>query len=294
MPCWESASDASAPNQDMAAAVVAACATTQLSRCISSLACRRTEYTRKDMANWSYAHAHLSVMQLNDTIIQPYMQYMCSHGYTGPLCGSCQPDYGHRAHDCAKCMPQAANSFLYFLVCCFMLLVPVVQMVLHTNSVRRNTQLMAAASKLSLTSQHSFQPRHSHSSATGRPPSLPTLQEELPAEVTQQLQLSGRASADIGMKRGQTVELTPMQAATTAPTGGWSHKDASRVDQDSLRVSSGSDADVSPFSAAAAVAAAQAGVREDSGPSSVPLQRAPHPLQVRRCVALLQASKALS
>jgi hypothetical protein len=189
-------------------------------------------------------------------------------------------------------MPQAANSFLYFLVCCFMLLVPVIQMVLHTNSVRKNTQLVAAASKLSWTSQPSFQPRHSHSSTAGRLPSLPTLQEELSIEGMQQ-PLSGFEVAGTGIKPGQAaVELTLMQAATSASAvpGGCTHSDVSSVDQGPLRVSSGSDADASPFCSTSAVAAAQAGVSEGLASAGVPLLQGPHPLQVGRCIALLHVS----
>jgi hypothetical protein len=117
----------------------------QLTRCISSLACYRNDQAVQDMAKWALATADTPTALLTTNEINTYMAGMCTHGYAGPICGACEPGFGHSGHACVKCPPRSVNSFAYFLVCCFMLLVPAVQMVLHAKGVSKSAQLVAAA-----------------------------------------------------------------------------------------------------------------------------------------------------
>jgi hypothetical protein len=88
------------------------------------------------MAGWAHGHSDVPTMRMNDTVVAPYMDSMCALGYDGPLCGSCSVDYGRAGTACVRCPPRGVNSFLYFLVCIFMLVSPVVQMLLHSTTVR--------------------------------------------------------------------------------------------------------------------------------------------------------------
>lgn len=101
--------------------------------------------SRPGMAKWSLAAADTPTALLTTEEINTYMAVMCTRGYTGPICGACQPGFGHSGHACVKCPPRSVNSFIYFLVCCFMLLVPALQMVLHAKGVSKNKKLVAAA-----------------------------------------------------------------------------------------------------------------------------------------------------
>lgn len=117
----------------------------QLTRCISSLACYRSDQAVQDMAKWALLAADTPTALLTASDINTYMAGMCTHGYTGPICGACQAGFGHSGHACVKCPPRSVNSFIYFLVCCFMLLVPALQMVLHSKGVSKSAQPVAAA-----------------------------------------------------------------------------------------------------------------------------------------------------
>jgi hypothetical protein len=266
------------------------------------------------MATWAYGAANMSTLQMNGTLIEPYMKHMCVKGYTGPLCGACEPDHGHTGTTCIKCLPQQTNSFLYFLVCCFMMVVPVVQMLLHAKGVNKNTELVAAASKLSWSSYPSgMQPVLSGSNAGGGSytPVLPTLKERQQSEEEANAAAMG---ADVVPKDVAAVEMAhmhrtyvcpsaavaagaapppapaaatqaglpppPPAAAAAAMDDGWG-----RSDLDTWRVDQGSAGEMlSPFSEPSAVAGAIAVSRNGSNSSMTPTIQDIHASQVGEVV----------
>jgi hypothetical protein len=154
----------------------------QLTPCISSLACYRSTETIQTMSIWAQAAADTPTANMTPGQVNAYMEYMCAEGHTGPVCGACLPKYGHSGsgHTCVKCLPRGANNFAYFLVCCFMMLVPAMQMVMHAKGVMKSTELVEEASKLSVTStaaappHPAFMPKASQS-ATGAGAYMPVL-----------------------------------------------------------------------------------------------------------------------
>lgn len=105
------------------------------------------------MANWAAERADQTIMQLNQINIstglpfyQPYVEKMCSAGYTGPLCGACKEGFGHSGQRCVRCIHRSANSFVYFLVCLFMFIVPALQTLLHSKNVQNRHQLQRSCS----------------------------------------------------------------------------------------------------------------------------------------------------
>lgn len=136
------------------------------------------------MSKWAQAAADTPTVNMTDAQVNAYMEYMCAEGHTGPVCGACLPKYGHSGsgHTCVKCLPRGANNFAYFLVCCFMMLVPAIQMVMHAKGVMKSTELVEEASKLSATSttagtppNPAFLPKATQS-ATGAGAYMPVLQ----------------------------------------------------------------------------------------------------------------------
>eukprot|EP00775_Hariotina_reticulata_P009586 gene9586-9749_t len=127
-------------------------------RCMAASACARSPAALAAMAEWSYRQAHLTTSQLNQgdrsaavpvPLYMEYMSNMCSPGYDGALCGSCQSGYGRLGgNSCGKCRSKAVNGFLYFLVTLVMMLIPALQVLLHSKNVKQRTkkiQRMAAA-----------------------------------------------------------------------------------------------------------------------------------------------------
>lgn len=284
--------------QDYVLLLPAAC-WLQLSRCISSLACRRSDATRRQMATWAYTAANLSTAQMNSSVVTPYMDSMCAQGYTGPLCGACEPMYGHTGTTCVKCLESGANSFLYFLVCCFMMVVPAVQMVLHAKGVNKNTQLLAAAnaaggSKLIWT-RSNMQSRAS-STGPGGPNMLSPLAKGSSEKQVAEEHTNGtetRWNGGPAAANGAAVEMANMHTLFVSPSAAVAAGAASQHPQsppppppplppvrvesvnsqsdiDYSRVDQGSPAAApdmfSPFSEPSAVAGAMAG-RDGSGTS---------------------------
>eukprot|EP00878_Enallax_costatus_P009740 GHUV01010172.1.p1 GENE.GHUV01010172.1~~GHUV01010172.1.p1 ORF type:complete len:404 (+),score=84.90 GHUV01010172.1:227-1438(+) len=101
-----------------------------LHRCITAAACSRNSTVQQAMADWAAEHASMTITQLNEKsngtglpYYQPYVANMCSSGYTGPLCGACAEGFGHSGQRCVKCMHHSTNSFIYFLVCLFIIII---------------------------------------------------------------------------------------------------------------------------------------------------------------------------
>lgn len=250
-------------------------AVVQLSRCISSLACRRSDETRKGMANWAYANSNLSTLNMTQTAIASYMERMCATGYTGPLCGACQPDHGHSGSTCVKCPNKSFNSFLYIVVCCFMLLVPVVQMVLHSKNVSKNTQLVQAATRMPgaavfpWMAAPSFQARNSATSSYT--PGLPPLTEgpsHSPTTADALREYPSPAGKDVAaaVEMAYMQQRPPAEAApgATTPDLGTISRDQSTASIDML----------SPFSEPSAISGAMA-VSRDHLASSAAVATAP-------------------
>lgn len=106
------------------------------------------------MTNWAIANAGKTITQLNQIQLDgsplygEYLGHMCSHGYQGALCGSCQADHGHSGHTCMKCLSPRLNGFVYFLLCCFMFFIPVASMWLHSKNVAKRTHQIHEAERL--------------------------------------------------------------------------------------------------------------------------------------------------
>lgn len=165
----------------------------QLSRCISSLACSRNSSNTNAMAAWAYVHAPLQTSQLGATAVRGYMDQMCASGYTGPLCGACamQPiAYGHSGFRCIRCLPAGWNTLLYLLVCCVMFAIPAMQMVLHSKNVHKRTLHLAA---------------QGGAAGLGGPMRNPW------ASSTSGAQAAGAASVGGGPQRGRFPGLHPLQ-----------------------------------------------------------------------------------
>jgi len=262
------------PHANLRSCCLLVCSAVQLSRCISSFACRRTDATRSEMASWAYMNSNLSTAMMTPTVIAPYMERMCLPGYTGPLCGACEAEYGHAGSSCVECLPRSANTLLYFLVCCFMFIIPVVQMVLHSKNVDKNTRLVEQASKLAaagvmpFAGHPSFQNRTSNTSGGASfQPNLPPLQER----PSQSPKAAAAAAATTVFpspdKSVGAVELASMQARELP---GRAELDTNlRADQSTSSIQSWDM--VSPFSEPSAVAGAIAVSTDNSGTSIPPL-----------------------
>jgi hypothetical protein len=119
----------------------------QLHRCINPNACWRDETISRAMTRWAYQHANYTIIQLNTltspTSKQPfymeYMDHMCFKGYTGSLCGACQPDFGHSGTTCVQCPSKAANAMFFIGMCLLTFLIPGASMLMHITEVKRRS-----------------------------------------------------------------------------------------------------------------------------------------------------------
>jgi hypothetical protein len=140
----------------------------QLHGCINPRACYRSKDAVQAMSDWAYNHRQLDITQLNKAtnpngtpLLQEYMQYMCLPGYEGPLCGSCEEyptPYGHSTHTCRPCPSPSFNNLWYFVVSVFMFVVPVLNMWLHSQNVRKRSAQIHRARIGSIQQQVAVQP----------------------------------------------------------------------------------------------------------------------------------------
>jgi hypothetical protein len=131
----------------------------QLHNCINPRACYRSNATIHKMADWAWNNQRYNITQLNSNrpLLDDYMRHMCNPGYEGPLCGACQEHptpYGHSTHTCHECPRASINSFYYFIVSVFMFVVPVLNMWLHSQNVRKRSAQMRRANISSM--QHAI------------------------------------------------------------------------------------------------------------------------------------------
>lgn len=120
----------------------------QLHSCINPNACQRSAATQQNMTDWAYRHTNYTIRELNyltspnssQPIYMEYMSYMCPTGYSGPLCGACQPGFGHSGNTCEKCHSKAVNALFFIGMCLLTFLIPGVSMFMHIGEVKRRTR----------------------------------------------------------------------------------------------------------------------------------------------------------
>jgi hypothetical protein len=176
----------------------------QLHNCINPRACYRSNETIHKMADWAWNNQRYNITQLNNNkpLLDDYMRHMCNPGYEGPLCGACQEHptpYGHSTHTCHECPRASINSFYYFIVSVFMFVVPVLNMWLHSQNVRKRSAQIRRAHISSM--QH----------AVGRPMAGLAQQESLSPAPKPAADDAATKAAGGGDGGGTNIELAALQ-----------------------------------------------------------------------------------
>jgi hypothetical protein len=119
-------------------------------------------------------HAYLTGEELNHIDMSPYMGTMCTPGYTGPLCGSCEPNYGRVGFQCSRCFTHTWGHYLlYVVVWVYLFGMVVVAGWIHVREVMQRHQKKQAGATMAVLQPHLL-------GSLSRQPSEVHRQRELP------------------------------------------------------------------------------------------------------------------